>query len=300
VIKNINILKGEVMENLSYEEWLEQVCQRPLPSNNVEQLETLAMELAEGSILGYWGTDLIDMDKLKEIYSSGYVKSSDYSSLSDKQLNLITQRRFNISERHIISSLISYNLAELNLKKIRIEELSKSQGLIGIMEINIAQLSKSAFDLMKQKATDKKAITLFISYKRKESSAFALLLLNLLKQSGFNPFLDLAIKPGDNWHSSLEDDIQNRDYFIALIGPTTLESPITIKEIEWAIEYGRKIIPIWHNGFEFKPDDWKSLPDGVSKVLGMTHTIRVTEESALAYHSAILELLNHFGITPSL
>lgn len=34
------------------------------------------------------------------------------------------------------------------------------------------------------------------------------------------------------------------------------------------------------------------------QLLNTRHTIRVLEESALAYNNAIVELLNRFGITP--
>jgi ADP-ribosylglycohydrolase len=51
-------------------------------------------------------------------------------------------------------------------------------------------------------------------------------------------------------------------------------------------------MPIWHNGFVYRPEEWSQLPPEVSRVLGTTHTIRVLEESALAYNNAIVELLN--------
>jgi hypothetical protein len=36
----------------------------------------------------------------------------------------------------------------------------------------------------------------------------------------------------------------------------------------------------------------------VREALASRHTIRVLEESALAYNNAIIELLNRFGVTP--
>ncbi len=46
-------------------------------------------------------------------------------------------------------------------------------------------------------------------------------------------------------------------------------------------------------------DDWRNIvtPE-IDAALNNTHTIRVLEESASAYNTAIVELLNRFGITP--
>jgi hypothetical protein len=137
----------------------------------------------------------------------------------------------------------------------------------------------------------------FISYKRSESSAFALLLEDRLTQANLSPFLDKQLQAGDDWHASLEEKIANSDYFLLILGKETLKSPITIKEISWALEYKKTIIPIWHNGFLFKAEDWPDLPVEISQALTNTHTIRVIEENPLTYDTALRELLNRFGIS---
>lgn len=86
-------------------------------------------------------------------------------------------------------------------------------------------------------------------------------------------------------------------HLIILLGKTTLESAITRREIEWALQYERKIIPIWHNSFEYRTDEWDVSP-AVHEAISSTNAIRVTEESALGYFTAITQLLNRFGITP--
>ncbi|MBZ0276220.1 MAG: hypothetical protein K8I60_08755, partial [Anaerolineae bacterium] len=72
---------------------------------------------------------------------------------------------------------------------------------------------------------------------------------------------------------------------------------VCLKEITWAIESGLSIIPVWHNGFTYRSADW-SLAPAVDQALSKTHTIRVIEESAVAYNNALVELLNRFGVTP--
>ncbi len=137
----------------------------------------------------------------------------------------------------------------------------------------------------------------FISYRRKESSAFALLVLARLKEADLNAFLDMSLRPGDNWHAYIKEQIQQRDFFVLLLGEETLNSPVVQDEIRWAIEAGAEIIPIWHNGFEYKEGEF-DLPPEIQRVLHSNHSIRVLEESALAYNNAVVELLNRFGVTP--
>jgi hypothetical protein len=162
-----------------------------------------------------------------------------------------------------------------------------------VSETNSIVLNKSAFDLLEEA----EPATLFISYKRSESSAFALLVLARLKAEGLEPFLDVSLVPGEDWQAGLKDRIQKYDYFISLLGKETLASEVVVNEITWALEAGLTIIPIWHNGFKYETGDWQ-LPAPVNAALSGTHTIRVIEESALGYNNAIVELLNRFGITP--
>jgi hypothetical protein len=155
-------------------------------------------------------------------------------------------------------------------------------------------LTARAFDLIEEVTPS----TVFISYKRGESSAFGLLILTKLKTFGIDAFLDMTIQPGDDWHAYIENQIRSHDYFILLLGPTTLASEIVLREMEWALDAGAVIIPIWHNEFEYTSGKWENVPDSIDKILSTIHTIRVLEESAMGYNNAIVELLNRFGITP--
>lgn len=158
---------------------------------------------------------------------------------------------------------------------------------------NELYITKAAFSLLE----DVEPATIFISYRREDSSAFALLVLARLKAAGLNAFLDLAIQPGKNWRNHIREEIKAREYLILLIGLNTLHSEVVREEVEWALESAATIIPIWHNRFAYKPGE-TDLPPEIDRVLKNTHTIRVLEESALAYNNAIIELLNRFGITP--
>jgi len=137
----------------------------------------------------------------------------------------------------------------------------------------------------------------FISYKRSESSAFALLLRDRLKAAGLEPFVDMQLRPGSDWQQELKATVEKTDYFIVLIGKNTLDSQVTIQEIQWAIACNVTIIPIWHNGFHYVSEQYSHIPEQVDQVLAHTHTIRVIEENPLIYDTALRELLNRFGIS---
>ena len=144
---------------------------------------------------------------------------------------------------------------------------------------------------------DAEPSSIFISYSRQESSTFALLVLERLKNAGLQPFLDLALEPGENWHEGLKERIQSREYLVLLLGPTTLASAYVVEEIEWALAADLTLVPIWQPDFKYQRSDWPDLLDSVAEALTNTHTIRVLEANPLAYNNAIVELLNRFGIT---
>ncbi len=136
--------------------------------------------------------------------------------------------------------------------------------------------------------------SIFISYHRRESSAFALLLLARLKAAGLDAFLDLKdLTPGDDWHSRLEQEIKTRQHFICLIGPASLESPYVREEIQWALDGNRRTIPVCHGGFRPEQNRYPELDPFLKR-----NAILVENENARAYNNAVLELLNYFGFTP--
>jgi hypothetical protein len=247
-----------LVSNGEFELFLEQVSSRPMPTNPMSRIETFAKELAEGASQGHWGVEI----------------STFRGAISEGEENVVRylQKRWELRFPHL-GLLITNRFLEAGTNSIVI--------------------TKPAFDLLNTVEPS----TIFISYRRADSSAFALLVLARLKAAGLNAFLDLAIQPGDNWRTHLKSEIQNSGHFVALLGKGTLTSEVVHQEILWAIEGRVNIIPIWHNGFFYKSGEF-NLPPQIDAALQNTHTIRVLEESALAYNNAIVELLNFFGITP--
>ncbi len=164
------------------------------------------------------------------------------------------------------------------------------------------RLIQSAFQLLQETTP----YNVFVSYKRSDSSAFALLVSFRLNERGLVPFVDMATKVGDKWYDELHKRIKECGYFIVLLGRNTLKSDMTTQEIKWAIQYrdqGKEnkekiIIPIWHSGFNVKHKRWDCVDDIIKNEVNDTNAIRVLDESASGYNTAIVKLLNRFGITP--
>lgn len=242
--------------------FMQRVSQRPLPQNPMTRIRTLAKELAEGAAIGLWDISF-------RMFRGVLVTSEDQQGL----IRYLNERWDNASPNFGLLMGNGYLHYETSN--------------------NDFYITKAAFDLIDETEPE----NVFISYKRSESSAFALLVLARMKAAGMEPFLDLALQPGDDWEKGLKERIQKYQYLVALLGNDTLKSEVCIKEISWAIESGLSIIPIWHNGFLYKSGAW-DVSKKVDTALSKTHTIRVIEESALGYNNALVELLNRFGVMP--
>ncbi|MDX2139868.1 MAG: toll/interleukin-1 receptor domain-containing protein [Chloroflexota bacterium] len=269
--------------------FIERVTGRPLPHNAMARVRTLAKELAEGAAEGHWETPISHfrgmVNKRSALvyllarWSKPYENAPvDVAALRERvetdDVTTMAREIFDTGNAPLLSLLINN----------------------GYMTADQAgyHIQKAAFDLLEET----EPANIFISYRRKDSSAFALLVLARLKAAGLEPFLDLALVPGEDWRAGLRERIQRYDYFIALLGPETLTSSVVIEEIQWALEYKLTIIPIWHSGFNSESPLWVSLPANLREALQMRHTIRVLEENPLAYNNALVELLNRFGVTP--
>ncbi len=241
------------------EEFLEERSKFPIRTGNVAGVMLLVRELAMGVDKRLWSTDL-------KIYNNG--------STGDENLREYFQLRWN---EEFLNQLLEPLLGRGYIKRNRHQYI----------------LSELAFQLIEEESYN-----IFVSYKRSESSALALLVVCRLKAHELVPFCDVALDVGGNWHADLEEKIQQNDFFVILLGKDTLSSSMTVKEIEWALKFERTIIPVWHSGFDISDDRWKNVPAEVMNSIQRTNAIRVTEESASGYNTAIVELLNRFGVTP--
>ena len=242
------------------EKFLEERSKIPIPSGDVPRVKVLAKELALGFGRNLWPRQFHE--------ANGVILSPD--SLT----TYFSTRWWGYDYGHLIEQLAAF-------------EFVTTSG-------SFVTLKRLAVDLLEET----EPYNIFISYRRLDSSALALLVLARLKEHSLVPFVDMALEAGGNWHADLEERISACDYFIILLGKDTLSSPMTVKEIQWALEYERTIIPLWHGRFDLQDAKWMDIEQVVKDAIQQTNAIRVTDESASGYNSAIVELLNRFGVTP--
>lgn len=287
---------------MTIEEFIEKCQKRPIPQNPMARVRLLARELAEGASYEIWAASTIifglhpdvPVDKASEhtqrkITSVAHLIKSENrfgSYLRGDQKNRDHTKPYYDSERIALYAAMRW---EGDVPRF---SLLVNNGYVTFKN-NYLIITKNAFDLLEEADI----ATIFISYKRSESSAFALLIRDRLQQYGLEPFVDMQLQAGDDWRNALKRNIQQSDYMIVLLGQKTLASEVTVQEIQWALESNVILIPIWHNKFAYQSGTWGNIPVEVDTALTNTHTIRVIEENPLTYDTALRELLNRFGLS---
>ena len=248
-----------------------------LPSNDIARIRLLAKELASGVHWDLWPATIVTLP-------------------SDTVGGELVPLDTNLSE------YLRERWGDSNVG--RRLTLLQGHGFVNRARYDTFRVSGDAFDLLHEREAHFGedgivAYDTFISYRRAESSAFALLVNNTLDGHGLMPFVDMSLELGEDMHSGLKERVKQCTYFIVLIGRKTLESMWTVREISWALEFDKPFWPIWHNDFSFLRDEWPDLPDDVVEAVERRNAIVVAEESANGYRNAISEmLLKGFDIKP--
>jgi hypothetical protein len=159
-------------------------------------------------------------------------------------------------------------------------------------------LTQKAFDLLDAPIF----ASVFISYRRSISSAFALLLHDRLRTEGFDPFIDLqSINPGEKWEDRLRREIGEVDAFVSVMSTGTLESSNVRNEIIWALEReGQEgnfpVIPVWHGGYDPAKDI--TIYPKLASFLNENNAIIVAKEDVLSYDNAVRQLIQFLKTRP--
>ncbi len=152
-------------------------------------------------------------------------------------------------------------------------------------------LTRKAFDLLQKPA---QSPSIFVSYRRKESSAFALLVEARLRIAGADAeriFIDKDIPGGALWEQHISQQASACDVFICLIGQSAFEAGSWVAreiEIVKAANPAARIIPVCHNGM-------RMADPAVSAALGAYNGTHIQEETALEYEKAVSFILNALG-----
>ena len=257
------------------EKFLEERSKIPIPDGDVARVRLLAEELALGVHRNLWPSKLASHPYTTFRYRpDGEHKpsSSSYRINSNILGNYFAKRWENRKAVHLLSLLENHGYY--------LEDA----------------LTKEAFNLLEQTTP----YSVFVSYKWTESSAFALLVVSRLNNVGHRAFCDFRLIPGDPYHPELKNQVKACEFLVLLLGPTTLNSSAIVNEVKWAISSDSTIIPVAHNGFDFRRKEWESgVPCDVLDKIDHNQRIEVDKESAAQYEAAIRTLLtNRFGVTP--
>src|SRR5215210_6348509 len=84
----------------------------------------------------------------------------------------------------------------------------------------------------------------FFSYARSDSN-FALKLAKDLREAGINVWIDqLDIPTGLRWDTEIEKALISSDFFLVILTAASVSSDNVLDEISYAIEEGKKVIPL--------------------------------------------------------
>lgn len=252
--------------------------QEPVPMDLIGQIRALARDLAYGALVGDWSS------KFVMSYGDGRFGTEDYT------LKNYLATKWNSAPPNLYL-LVSFGYMR-DQRREPVSIPAAQDRLFTQLPTWEFVLTEQAFALLQQPDS----ASVFISYRRGESSALALLLLARFRAMGLEPFLDMNIEPGSEWHAQLMHEVHRREYFVALVGPRTLESPYVRDEIVWALAAGARIMPVWHNGFDDAALADLQVRYPELEPFFARQAIRVEQENPIAYEGAIIQLLNRFGM----
>ncbi len=97
--------------------------------------------------------------------------------------------------------------------------------------------------------------TVFISYRR-TNQAHAIKIYQLLREAGYDPFLDIKDLGAGAWRVIIQREIQKRAHFVLLLTPSAVErfaepNDVMRFEIETALDNKRNLVPLMFDGFSY-------------------------------------------------
>ncbi|MGH2413220.1 MAG: toll/interleukin-1 receptor domain-containing protein, partial [Microcystaceae cyanobacterium] len=104
----------------------------------------------------------------------------------------------------------------------------------------------------------------FISYGRADSKAFATKLSERLTAIGLNVWFDQEdIEDTVKWQKAIDRGIETTHNFIFIVAPHAVKSPYCLQEIELAVKYHKRLIPLLY--IESK-DCWAQLHPAIGEI----------------------------------
>jgi hypothetical protein len=108
----------------------------------------------------------------------------------------------------------------------------------------------------------------FVSYGRADSKAFATKLHARLIEQGLKIWFDQNDTPlGVDFQEQIYDGIEKSHNFLFIIAPHSVKSSYCLKEIVWAVQPRKRIIPLLH----VEPKDcWDKMHPTIEKINWLT------------------------------
>jgi len=99
---------------------------------------------------------------------------------------------------------------------------------------------------------EKESIKVYVSYSRKDKD-FTQKLVERLKSENINIWVDWESIPlGADWLQEIQNGIESSDTFIFIISPDALKSQVLGTELELAVSYNKRLIPILYRDINYK------------------------------------------------
>jgi hypothetical protein len=139
-------------------------------------------------------------------------------------------------------------------------EIAQAVSLVIVLVGSVAILTM----LVKRKPS-RPYIRIFISYQRRTGWTMARTLRDRLATAGADVFIDVVSLNEGRFATVIEKAIIERDHFVVVLAPGTLDSEWVRREVATAIRHQKNVVPVLIDGFEFDdsvtlPDDIKDLP----------------------------------------
>ncbi len=107
--------------------------------------------------------------------------------------------------------------------------------------------------------------TVFISYGRQHSLAFARKLYNAFLEKGCSAWFDMNDIPlGVDFQDQIDEGIRRADNFIFIISPHSIQSVYCYKELALALKYNKRIVPVMHVEPQ-SDEDWKKIDPEIGR-----------------------------------
>lgn len=134
---------------------------------------------------------------------------------------------------------------KLNKLEIRFLEASRNLHRAEIHRKTEEELSKKVVEegIRHGKAVLTGAARVYIDYSRKDLP-FVKRLREALNSKGIETVLDLEILPGTDWPKQLKNWVDETEAFIFVISPDSIKSVIARKELEYALQLNKRVIPV--------------------------------------------------------